>query len=216
MPIDTSSRGVLLAVEGVDGSGKTVQVAKLVAALRAEPIARGREVITLREPGGTPLGESLRRTLLEDAVAVDDALVAALLFTASRRQLFVERVRPALRRGAIVVLDRSYLSTLVYQGVVGGVDLAFLADLQGRALDGVAIDAILLLDVDATTAASRRDARAGSVDAIEARGAAYLEAVVEGFRKLAAQEACVRLVDAHGSVGDVHDRCLDACRELVL
>ncbi|MCA8971579.1 MAG: dTMP kinase [Planctomycetes bacterium] len=203
---------LLLAVEGVDGSGKTLQVERLAHAIRAE----GHEVVVLREPGGTALGEALREVLLDGSVEVSDPLVAALLFSASRRQLVVEAIAPALARGAVVVLDRSYLSTLVYQGMVGMVDLEFLHEVQRRVLGDVNLDAILLLDIDESTARERRRVRGEDADAIEARGDAYLARVSQAFRDLAEQDPIVHVIDARASVDDVHRECRDIVNSLFL
>ncbi|MCB9890300.1 MAG: dTMP kinase [Planctomycetes bacterium] len=206
------TRGVLLAVEGVDGSGKTLQVERLALALRAD----GHEVVVLREPGGTALGEALREVLLDGDVDVSDPLVAALLFSASRRQLVVEAIAPALARGAVVVLDRSYLSTLVYQGVVGSLDLEFLRDLQRRVLGDVTLDAILLLDIDESTARDRRRVRGEDADSIEARGDDYLARVSQAFRDLAELDPIVHVIDARASVDAVHRECRDVVNSLFL
>lgn len=196
--------GILLAVEGVDGSGKSVQVGLLADALRR----RGRVVQVLREPGGTSLGEELRRALLDQGRGVDDALVAALLFMASRRQLVVEKIEPALARGEVVVLDRSFVSTWVYQGIVGGVDLAFLESLTERVHGPAMPDCILLLDLEASVAMARREDR-GAPDAIEERGAAYLACIGDAFRQIAAQRPDrIQVVDADGTVEAVHERCM--------
>jgi dTMP kinase len=169
--------------------------------------AAGRPARLLREPGGTPLGEELRRVLLAQGGERTDALVEALLFSASRRQLVVQAIRPALAAGETVLLDRSFLSTAVYQGVVGGVDLGFLDTLARRVHDDAWPDRILLLHVDPATALARRRGREGG-DAFENRGDAYLARVGDGFRRLAlALPDLVSVVPGHGTPDEVAARC---------
>lgn len=195
--------GLLLAFEGVDGSGKSTQIEELLAHARG----RGLVANALREPGGTELGEELRRVLLERGKGVDDALLAALLFMASRRQLVLEKIRPALARGELIVLDRSFVSTWVYQGLVGGVESSFLEDLTRRVHGDAMPELILVLDLATEASRARRRAR-GAADAIEARGEAYLERIAAGFREIAARSERMRCVDAAGSVDEVAQRCL--------
>lgn len=110
--------GFFIAIEGVDGAGKTTQIRRLADFYTA----RGREVVVVREPGGTALGEEVRRILLhreEIALHVD---TETLLFLSSRVQLYEEVIRPALERGALVISDRYHLSTMVYQGLARGTD----------------------------------------------------------------------------------------------
>lgn len=111
--------GLFIAFEGVDGAGKSTQV----AALRDHFAAQGREVTIVREPGGTPLGEELRRLLLSNTAIPMTAEAQALLFLASRVQLYESVIRPTLERGAVVIADRFHISTLVYQGVAGDLGL---------------------------------------------------------------------------------------------
>lgn len=196
--------GLLLAFEGVDGSGKTTQIERLVEHARGHGI----DARILREPGGTKLGEELRRVLLEGP-GVEDALLAALLFMASRRRLVTAEIEPALARGELVILDRSFVSTWVYQGVVGGVDAELLERLT-REVHGAALpELVLLLDLDATAARARRAARAGEADAIEKRGNDYMDRIGVAFREIAeARAPWIQRVDADASVDDVHARCL--------
>ena len=144
---------MLIALDGVDGAGKSLQCRLL--AERLESV--GKPCVVLREPGGTPLGERLRAALLEGAA--QDALVEALLFMASRRHLVSERIVPELAAGKVVLLDRSFLSTWVYQGIVGGVELDFLVDLARRVHGEAWPDRILLLELSRRAAKTRRAQR---------------------------------------------------------
>jgi len=203
-------RGLLVAFEGVDGAGKSVQADLLARALEA----RGTAVRLLREPGGTALGERLRQVLLA-RVAPGDPLVEALLFMASRRQLVVEEIEPGLRQGEVVLLDRSFVSTWVYQGILGGVDPDFLDRLARRVHGAAWPDRILLLDVDAAEAQRRRRGRAAT-DGFEDRGRAYLGRAAEAFRAIAARHPdLVRVVDGALPPAAVAARCLGLVDELL-
>ena len=193
--------GVYLVLEGPDGCGKSVQSVRLAQWLTAN----GHEVVCVREPGSTELGEELRGLLLR--VREDDLspVAEALLFTAARREMIDREVAPALRRGAIVVADRCYLSTWVYQGVAGDperLDLATLRRLTALAHDEVLPDRIFVLDVPVEVSAQRRsDDRP---DRIEAKDRAYHERVREGYRRFATSEDNVTLLDATADVDGVH------------
>jgi dTMP kinase len=109
--------GFFVALEGVDGVGKSTQV----ELLRARLAAAGRPVLVVREPGGTALGEAIRELLLARGEVPIGAEAQMLLFLASRLELWEERIEPALRRGEAVISDRFHLSTIVYQGIAGAI-----------------------------------------------------------------------------------------------
>ncbi len=197
-------------MDGVDGVGKSEQIQRLANALEAS----GKRACVLREPGGTTLGEALRAALLTADRHDDDALVEALMFMASRRQLVIERIAPRLAEGVHVLLDRSFLATWVYQGLVGGVELSFLEQLARRVHGACWPDRILVLDLDVATATARRGGRAR--DAFEVRGESYLQRVRAGFRQLAERyRGLVRVVSAAGSREDVAARCRGALADLL-
>lgn len=209
-------RGKIIAFDGLDGAGKSLQ-AELLADWLLE---RGVEARVFREPGGTPLGERLREVLLQGGEISEDPLLEALLFSASRRALTLSALEPRAARGAWSILDRSYLSTLVYQGLVGGVDLGLLERMT-REVHGEAFpDRILVLDLPPEVASQRRRTRAGGDpgmgDAFERRGEAYLEKVGEAYRSLVRSHSdlCLR-VDAKGSSEEVAKRCLEALWDLL-
>jgi dTMP kinase len=139
-------RGRFISIEGPEGAGKTTQAARLEEHLRVD----GSSVIRTREPGGTRLGEQVRELLLATGtgvVAAIDPLADALLFSAARRQLVEEVIRPALEAGTTVVCTRFADSTLAYQGYGSGVPLARLRSLEAIATDGLRPDLTILLDV---------------------------------------------------------------------
>src|SRR5205085_5048047 len=187
-------------VEGGDGSGKSTQCVRLVAALRD----RGLDVVATVEPGGTALGTELRR-LLRDGGAVD-ARAAALLMAADGAEHVATVVRPALARGAWVVSDRHVPSSLVYQGVVRGLGVEAVAALSAFATDGLEPDLVIVLDVDDATAEARREP--GS-DRLEREGRAFHAAVRAAYRDLADRFGWT-VVDGAGDPETVTDRLVAA------
>lgn len=190
-----------LVFEGGEGSGKSTQAARLAARLGA---------VLTHEPGGTSVGARIRSLVL-DAGGVGTALdvrAEALLMAADRAQHVAEVIRPALARGDDVVSDRFTGSTLAYQGFARGLSVDELARLSAWAAGGLAPDVVILLDVAAEVAASRRKA---VPDRMEAAGDDFHRRVAEGYRSLAAADpARWRVVDGSGSVEDVESLVLAA------
>lgn len=190
------------ALEGIDGCGKSVQARLLVAALQQE----GHAVHHLREPGSTPLGEALRTLLLAPSTGALSPFSEALLFSAARAEYVRQAVAPALAAGGVVVAERSYLSTFVYQGAAAGtaaVPAELLAQITAAVHGDCWPDRIFLLDVPDEVAAARRSQR--RQDRFEQDGA-RLRAVARAFREVAAQDPRVELVPATGTVEQVHQR----------
>lgn len=154
-PSSPADRGWFITIEGPEGAGKTTQAARLESHLRDD----GTAVLRTREPGGTSLGEHVRDLLLAGsppAGATIDPLTDALLFSAARRQLVEEVIRPALEAGTTVVCTRFADSTLAYQGFGAGVSLATLRTLEGIATDGLRPDLTILLDLPADVGLGRK------------------------------------------------------------
>jgi dTMP kinase len=188
--------GAFLVIEGPDGSGKTTQVELLAARLRA----RGLEVLTTREPGGTPLGQRLR-VLLLDADGSPDPRTETLLLAADRAEHVARVVRPALAAGRVVVSDRFVPSSLVYQGVGRGLGVVEVERLNRWATAGLDPDRVVVLDADPGLLA----ARGAGGDRLEREPPGFHQAVRDAYRDLAAARGW-RLVDASGAPGDVAER----------
>jgi len=171
---------MLITFEGIDGSGKSTQAVRLAEALRAA----GREVLEVREPGGTALGERVRSILLDAGQRVTP-VAELMLFSAARAQLADEVIRPALAAGAVVVADRFYDSTTAYQGGGRGLfEPEWLEALHGRVTGGVVPAITFLLDVPTDVAASRRRGRPD--DRMEEGGTAFFERVRAAYLAIAA------------------------------
>jgi dTMP kinase len=189
--------GLLITFEGGEACGKSTQVALLAERLRGT----GREVVTVHEPGSTPIGELIRGMLLHAREASGlDPRAEVLLFSASRAQLVRQIIRPALERGAIVLSDRFVDSTLVYQGFAQNMDLRFLDQLNAFVCGNVKIHRTYLFDLDLDLAQARRLRRVRPVDAddrIEAKPREFHERVRQGYLELArTNQDRIRVLDA--------------------
>lgn len=179
-------RGIFITFEGIEGCGKTTQAGRLAAHLRD----RGHEVLAVREPGGTDVGETIRDMLKHDPSG--EALVSeteTLLFSASRAQLVRTVIVPALERGTTVVCDRFFDSTTAYQGYGRGLDVDAILRLNSFTADGAVPDITILLDVDVEEGFSRlkerHDGNGTGHDRIERETADFHEKVRAGYLELA-------------------------------
>jgi dTMP kinase len=196
---------VFLTLEGVDGSGKTTQANLLAESLRTE----GRDVVATREPGGTPLGEEVRRLLLE-GVEVSPWAEAAL-FAAARAELVARVIAPALQAGRVVVCDRYIDSSLAYQGIARQLGVQRVLDLNLAATDGLLPDRTFLVLVDPQVAARRGSAS----DRIEREGQAFHRKVDEAYRSLAEMfPQRITTVDGNRAPAEVAEEIRGRLREL--
>jgi dTMP kinase len=168
-----------IAFEGVEGSGKSTVSKRVADHIRTS----GAGVVTVREPGGTSVGERIRQILLEDEDG-PAPLSEAALFAASRAQLIHEVVKPALASGAWVVSDRSAYSSLAYQALGRGLGLEEIRELNNIAIDGVWPQRIVLLRLEATDGLARQAVD----DRIGGEGEAFHRRVADAFDQLAAAE----------------------------
>ena len=174
-------RGVLITVEGVEGSGKSTQCRRLAERLQA----RGLGVVLTSEPDGTALGAAIR-TLFETGGPSPTPLTQVFLFMAARQQHAAEVIRPALSRGAVVVSDRYVDATMAYQGFGQGVDLETIHDLNALATGGLLPDLTLVLDLEPAAGMSRIGGR--PLDAFESMDLAFHRRVREGYLEIARTE----------------------------
>ncbi len=188
-------KGRLVVLEGGEACGKSTQAARL---------ARRLDAVLTREPGGTAVGERIRSLVLDAAAADLVPRAEALLMAAARAQHVAEVVAPALAAGRHVVSDRFTGSSLAYQGFGRGLSVDELRCLSHYATEGLEPDVVVLLELDATVATTRR---ARQLDRMEAAGTEFHRRVAEGFAVLAAAEPArwVR-VDGEGTEDEVAER----------
>jgi dTMP kinase len=181
----------LITLEGGEGAGKST----VLAALRETLSTRGTEVVSTREPGGTPLAEQIRGLLLDTHHEPPTAEAELLLVFAARAQHVRETLVPALERGAWVISDRFTDASYAYQGAARGGDMAFIAELERRVV-GIVPGLTLLLDVPVAIGLQRARGR-GAVDRIEAEREDFFERVREGYLARAqAEPGRFRVIDA--------------------
>jgi dTMP kinase len=198
------SRGAFISFEGSEGCGKSTQVKRLASRLERA----GLRVLITREPGGTAIGEKIRDLLqfAPESFAMTPE-TELLLFEASRSQLVRETIRPALEQGAIVISDRFFDSTTVYQGVARKLEPDIVATLNNFAVGPDRPDLTIILEVDGATARARMLRRVRPVtviDRMEQEPNEFYERVCEGYRELARREpARIRLLDGSGSPDEI-------------
>lgn len=204
-------QGFLLSIEGPDGSGKST----LIQELASHFSDTGREVVITREPGGARIAEQIREILLNPDHGEMEAKTELLLYMASRRQHLVEKVLPALERGALVVMDRFIDSSVAYQGYGRGLDLEGIHWLNQFATDGKNPDLTLLLDLPAEQGLARIQAnRSEDVDRLDQEDLSWHQRVREGYLQLL-EENPDRLVKVDASVDlpEVLDQALQRIAE---
>jgi dTMP kinase len=192
--------GRFITLEGGEGAGKSTQT-RLLATWLAE---RGIDVLTTREPGGTPSAEDIRGLLVSGATGRWDPITETLLHYAARREHVVRCITPALASGKWVICDRFFDSTLAYQGYGQGVALELIDRIRALAIGAFAPDLTLLLDVDPRTRLARTAARPGAEDRYERMNEDFHLRVRDGFAAIAASEPnrCV-VIPADGSAEEV-------------
>ena len=198
-------KGILITFEGGEGVGKTTQIKRLINRLESHKVP----FVLTREPGGTALGESIRNLLKSSNAEVKINPVAELLlFCASRAQLVEEVISPALMQGRVVVCDRFFDSTFVYQGIARGIGVEYMQILRALTLGDVWPTLTFVLDVDPAVARERALGRAlqegKCPDRLETESMEFYKKVSDGYRQLAASEPSrVKLINARKDPAEI-------------
>ncbi len=202
---------MFITFEGADGGGKSTQIELLATALRE----MGYEVVTSREPGGTPLAEKVRNLVLDPQLPLSNK-TQSMLFLAARSEHVDKLIKPALDAGKIVLCDRFSDSTLVYQGLANGKQLEELVELRqlnDYATGGLRPDLTLVMDGRPEKLARRRDAR-GVTDRFEEQGLAFQHALRAGFQTLAkAEPERIKVIDAEGAIDEIAQQILAVVKQ---
>ena len=173
---------MFITFEGPEGSGKTTQIALLAERLSAQ----GLNVIAVREPGGTPIGDQIRKVVHDLKNQEMDPRAELLLYSASRAQLVTQVIRPHLEKGGIVLCDRYFDSTLAYQGYGRGLDLSALQVITQFATNNLTPDLTLYLDIEAEQGLQRRSSSGGEWNRMDDQELAFYHRVCDGYRLLIA------------------------------
>jgi dTMP kinase len=204
----TMRRGIFITFEGPEGSGKSTHSRLLAGWLRRS----GRRVLHTREPGGTVIGGKLRRILLDTKPGAIEAEVELLLYEASRAVLVSEVIRPALKAGKVVILDRFQDSTWVYQGFAGGMDRKLVEHLGRIATGGLQPDRTILLDLPARQGL----ARVHRPNRMEAKPVSFHEKVRRGYLHLAkTNKKRIRLIRADRPMAQVQETVREAVKSVL-
>ncbi len=197
-----------IVIDGPDGCGKSTQSKMLVEWIQNS----GSEVVTARDPGGTLIGEKIRDLLLDTRSEGMGDNVEVMLYMASRAQLWIEVLQPALRSGKCVVLDRWLSSTCAYQGYAGGFGIDKVLKIAEDTLERVRPDLTVILDVDLETAAGRMNRQ---LDRMELKGKEYHTKVRKGFLEFAESFEGATVINGAESMEQVHSRIIEEAERLL-
>lgn len=206
MTIAQQTQGRFLTFEGGEGSGKSTQVKRLVARLRAF----GLEVVQTREPGGSPGAESLREMLVTGDAARWSPISETLMMYAARANHLETVIRPALARGAWVVCDRFSDSTRAYQGAGGGVGLDLIERIDAAVVGPTQPDMVLILDLPVEVGLQRAADRGDNENRFESKGMAFHERLREGFQRQARTASRYHVIDAAREIEPLSDAIWEA------
>ena len=209
------ARGRFISLEGGEGCGKSTQTRLLAEALKAS----GREILLVREPGGTQLGEKARAILKDNIGEAPCDRAELFLFLAARAQLVENVIKPALKGGLWVLSDRFYDSTIAYQGYGRGMPLEYVKAANDFACDGIMPDITILLDLDVETASrrmrSREEKTNTTADRIERAGMEFHSRLRQGFLEIARREPDrVVVVNADRSPEEVFANIFEYCKKM--
>jgi dTMP kinase len=192
----TKGRGLFVTFEGPDGSGKSTQARMLAARLRDQ----GRDVLESVEPGGTPIGQQIRRILLDPANKELTATAELLLMFAARAQNIEQWILPALAQGKIVISDRFTDSSIAYQGAGRGLGWEKVLEVDRIACQGLVPDLTLCIDIDSETGLARAQSRGGLETRLEEQAIEFHRRAREAYHQLARREPRrFRLIDGNGT-----------------
>ncbi|MDO8311583.1 MAG: dTMP kinase [Sideroxyarcus sp.] len=198
--------GKFIVLDGPDGCGKSTQTKLLADYLTAQ----GVEVLTMRDPGSTAIGEKIRHILLSPEHEAMSLRTEVLLYMAARTQLWSETLAPALYEGKCVVLDRWLSSTCAYQGYAGGFGIDNIIRLAHCSLERVWPDMTIILDTELTTSSKRLKAQ---LDRMEQKGADYHKKVRDGFLEVASLHHHFVVVNATPDIQTVHKHIVDIVQQ---
>jgi dTMP kinase len=204
--------GLFISFEGGEGSGKTTQIKLLHEYLEAQ----GKSCTLTREPGGCPSAEAIRSLLLTGSADKWDPVAETLLFQAARIEHVERVIRPALARGEMVLCDRFFDSTAVYQGIGKGLGVNYVSELHRLTMGSFMPDLTLIFDIDPMQGLKRAQSRTGNETRFESMGTAFHKTVREGFLAIAkAEPDRCKIIDAAQSVDAVQKAVREALWQFI-
>jgi dTMP kinase len=205
-------KGKFITFEGPEGCGKSSQIKLLSDAL----VKEGRIVLTTREPGGTDVGEEIRKILMNPEHVELTDLTEVFLYEAARAQIVNEVIIPALDSGHIVLCDRFSESTLAYQGYGGKISVEWIQKIDQMARGGLSPDLTLFIDVNPEVGLKRARASKKEIDRLEEKDLEYHKRVYQGYLELAKKNPDrIKIVDGRKGVQEVHQEILKLARGIL-
>lgn len=205
-------KGLYITVEGIDGSGKSELIKRLAEYLKP---CVATDIIVTKEPGGTELGKTLR-TLVQSHKSIICDRAEFLLFAADRAQHIQSIVLPALGKGSIVISDRSFISSIAYQGFGRGLDCDTLMNINEWAINGVRPDVILYLQLDPSIARQRIEVRNEIKTSFEQEQLDFWKRVIKGFEYCCTRYPNMKSLDAFRPQNEVFNNALDAVKKQIV
>ncbi len=191
--------GKFIVLDGPDGAGKSTQVQKLADQLNAQSI----KAVIVRDPGGTNIGDQIRNILLSHDSEGMHATCEALLYMASRAQLWQEKIEPALAQGACVISDRWISSTIAYQAVAGRIGVEKILQIANASMERVWPDVTIIVDLPSDHGLQRAGEQ---LDRMESKGAEYHQKVRQAYLDLAKVQPGFSVINGSGTIDQVHDK----------
>ncbi len=198
------NRGLLIALEGPDGSGKSTQI-ELLQKYFSD---KGIEVIRTREPGGTKISEKIRAVILDNENHEMDDMCEALLYAASRAQLAREVIKPAIDNGKVVLCDRFVYSSIVYQGIARGLGMDVIKNINDAALGGIEADLVFMITIPYEKGLNRKKNQK-ELDRLENGGMDFHKKVFEGYSKISSIYDRIELINGDDSIENIHKNIIN-------
>lgn len=204
------NKGLLIALEGSDGSGKSTQIELLEKYF----LNKGIEVVRTREPGGTKISEKIRSVILDNDNEEMDDMCEALLYAASRAQLVSQVIKPAIEAGKVVLCDRFVYSSIVYQGIARNLGIEKIKSINDAALGGLEADFVFMITIPYDKGIERKRNQK-TLDRLENSGDDFHKKVFEGYTKISEMYDKIELINGDDTVENIHNEIINRVKSIV-